>query len=560
MPTRCRHASRRIRIRREASCACGAKRDRAGLLRAMARAAGVPVWQWLGGKRRDRVPVYANINRATVDRTPDGCGRAAAAAVAQGFGGVKIAPFDGVLPDALDRAETRMAIDVGVERLYAMRAAIGPSVHLMADCHWRFDLPTARAVLERWPTRGFGGSSVRCRARELARRDGRASRAGERTGTISRRASRDWVAGFRPFITLRAGRRDHADVKYAGGIAEDTDRGVRHAHGVHFSPHNPTGPVPRTRARMPQRRWMPTALSFRWASALTSTSSAVRGPRSSTARSSLTRWLRYHARRQGARRALRRGVPQGLDERLGDPPSPRIRRAGTPGSASADALRESRLTSGPAQSRTRRESPCRGLPSPRRSDRAARHRVHRRRGRRARTARSTCRSVLADWFPSGAAELRIRQHQRVVQRPSSVSAAQRGGPGEIGKQARLRLAWLTCVNAERQPMAATPAGFAASSQAVFRVAKPSVVTSCETCCPQDARAPARCRFPPGGCVPVRLPAAAAGCADARRRNCCDRTCDCLRVVAAAGQRAEIVRAHDDAVGGECRGPGRAANV
>lgn len=213
---------------------------------AMARAAGVPVWQWLGGKQRDRVPVYANINRATVDRTPDGCGRAAAAAVAQGFRGVKIAPFDGVLPDSLDRVETRTAIDVGIERLRAMRAAIGPATHLMADCHWRFDLPTARAVLERL-------AEVRlrwfeCPVSEHASSHGAMAelraQANAQDTMLAACELQTGVAGFRPFVTPRLVDVIMPDVKYAGGIAEMMRiAAFASAHGVRFSPHNPTGPV-----------------------------------------------------------------------------------------------------------------------------------------------------------------------------------------------------------------------------------------------------------------------------------------------------------------------------
>src|SRR5579864_4229571 len=48
-----------------------------------ARRAGKPVSEYLGGARRTRVPVYANINRATVDRTPAGFAASAQRAVAQ---------------------------------------------------------------------------------------------------------------------------------------------------------------------------------------------------------------------------------------------------------------------------------------------------------------------------------------------------------------------------------------------------------------------------------------------------------------------------------------------
>jgi len=66
------------------------------LLDAQARTQGVPVHALLGTKRRAQVRMYANINRATVDRSAEGCARSAIEAVAQGFTAVKIAPFDDV--------------------------------------------------------------------------------------------------------------------------------------------------------------------------------------------------------------------------------------------------------------------------------------------------------------------------------------------------------------------------------------------------------------------------------------------------------------------------------
>src|SRR5215210_5342009 len=49
------------------------------------RALGVPIHRLLGGAVRDRVRLYANINRAVTDRSPAGFARAASAAVAEGF-------------------------------------------------------------------------------------------------------------------------------------------------------------------------------------------------------------------------------------------------------------------------------------------------------------------------------------------------------------------------------------------------------------------------------------------------------------------------------------------
>ena len=59
-----------------------------------ARNAGRSIAELLGGARRERVPLYANINRGTTDRSPAGFAARAAEAAALGFGAIKIAPFD----------------------------------------------------------------------------------------------------------------------------------------------------------------------------------------------------------------------------------------------------------------------------------------------------------------------------------------------------------------------------------------------------------------------------------------------------------------------------------
>src|SRR5215212_10451865 len=94
------------------------------------RALGVPIHRLLGGAVRERVRLYANINRAVTDRSPAGFARAAAAAVADGFTAVKLAPFDGVHWAQRDRAEAQPALARGIERVAAVREAIGPDVDL----------------------------------------------------------------------------------------------------------------------------------------------------------------------------------------------------------------------------------------------------------------------------------------------------------------------------------------------------------------------------------------------------------------------------------------------
>jgi galactonate dehydratase len=105
------------------------------------RIAGQPVCSLFGDVLRRDIAVYANINRATVDRTAEEFACIAADAVAAGHQAIKLAPFDG-FPDTIDCADdARKGIDV----VRAVREAIGPEAILMVDCHSHF---TARGALE----------------------------------------------------------------------------------------------------------------------------------------------------------------------------------------------------------------------------------------------------------------------------------------------------------------------------------------------------------------------------------------------------------------------------
>ncbi|MDE0317356.1 MAG: mandelate racemase/muconate lactonizing enzyme family protein [Candidatus Poribacteria bacterium] len=103
------------------------------------KALGVPSYQLLGGKCRNRIRLYANINRATVDRNPLGFARNAEQAVAEGFTAIKCAPFDGVAVLDVSKGTLTSAIQLGIDRIRAIRAAIGPEIDLMVDCHSRFN-------------------------------------------------------------------------------------------------------------------------------------------------------------------------------------------------------------------------------------------------------------------------------------------------------------------------------------------------------------------------------------------------------------------------------------
>lgn len=110
---------------------------------------GITLTEALGGEPTDSVPLYANINRGlfATDRTPVDFSKAAERAVGEGFRAVKCAPFDEVTPGS-DSIEAVRNAQAGIQRVAAIRAAVGPDLTLMVDCHGRFDVDSAVTVAE----------------------------------------------------------------------------------------------------------------------------------------------------------------------------------------------------------------------------------------------------------------------------------------------------------------------------------------------------------------------------------------------------------------------------
>jgi galactonate dehydratase len=205
-----------------------------------ARAAGRPLAELLGGAKRSRVPLYANINRGTIDRSPAGFAARAAEAAALGFEAIKIAPFDGVTPD-----DKRLASQ-GYERIAAAAQVIAGRAELQVDCHWRFDETTAEEALAECAL--LGVTWFECPLPEapenyaaIRRLRGKANAAGMRLAGAERFIG---AAGFAPILEQGLYDVVMPDVKYAGGLAECLRIAELAArHGAACSLHNPSGPV-----------------------------------------------------------------------------------------------------------------------------------------------------------------------------------------------------------------------------------------------------------------------------------------------------------------------------
>jgi galactonate dehydratase len=208
--------------------------------------AGKPLTALYGGDPDATIKLYANINRRTVDRTPQGFADSARHAAGLGFTAFKIAPFDNVTPSLCAKGEAREAIKAGLERIAAVRSAIGPDARLMVDCHWRFTPEAAHHLVT--DVASFGLYWLECPIAETeANIDALVALRAACNKVGMRLAGLEEFVGAESFANYaKRGAYDvmMPDMKYVGGPEEMLRTAdVLRAHGVEISPHNPTGPI-----------------------------------------------------------------------------------------------------------------------------------------------------------------------------------------------------------------------------------------------------------------------------------------------------------------------------
>lgn len=199
------------------------------------KALGVPVYELLGGKVRDRVPCYAN-GWFSPAKTPDEFAAKAREAVAQGFTGLKWDPF-GKSYLTISKADLYQAMRC----IQAVVEAVGDQVEILVEAHGRFTVATAIRIghaLEdydiTWFEEPVPPENLEALA-EVKRRVHIPIAAGERI--YSR-----WE--FQRFMELRCADYVQPDLSHAGGIGEVKKIAAQaEANHIAICPHNPSGPV-----------------------------------------------------------------------------------------------------------------------------------------------------------------------------------------------------------------------------------------------------------------------------------------------------------------------------
>ncbi len=207
------------------------------------KALEVPIYEFLGGKIRDRLRAYANAwafvglpTTVTEKDTPDSIARNARKMVDCGFTAMKWDPFrDG--GQAISREEEAYAL----ASVQAVREAVGPGVELLIECHGRFNMLSATRLARKLepydpfvyeepiPPDNIDALAALRQAINLP------IATGERLYTR-------W--DFRPLFEKNAAQLIQPDVCNVGGILElKKIAAMAEAYYVAVQPHNSNGPV-----------------------------------------------------------------------------------------------------------------------------------------------------------------------------------------------------------------------------------------------------------------------------------------------------------------------------
>ena len=201
---------------------------------------GRPVWDLLGGRLRDAVPLYSHPGGTN----PDEAVRNTLELLSQGFDAVKLDPFLEMLPrftSYVDGRISRRGIREAAELIGAVRDAAGPDVEILIDAHGNFDVPSALRAIRAmepfditWFEEPVPPESLDA-LRQIRAQTSVDLCVGERLHTR-------W--DFVPVLASGVASYLMPDVCWTGGISElKKIATMAEAHYLPISPHNALGPV-----------------------------------------------------------------------------------------------------------------------------------------------------------------------------------------------------------------------------------------------------------------------------------------------------------------------------
>lgn len=207
---------------------------------------GAPIHSLLGGKLRDRIRLYANLNRMEgLVASPEGFAAAAKEALAAGFTAVKFYPFYGYMDGTnIVNGKLKEGVrDDGLARTAAVREAVGPDIDILLqlppyqmDLSQMIELGQAFSVYRPfWYQASW--SEVADQVTFARSTDVPVTSAGHGGVTSGKD---NWAA------MLRAGAMSitNPDLMSVGGLWEMKKiAAMTEAFGVDLSPHSPYGPV-----------------------------------------------------------------------------------------------------------------------------------------------------------------------------------------------------------------------------------------------------------------------------------------------------------------------------
>ncbi|MEE3259394.1 MAG: galactonate dehydratase [Candidatus Latescibacterota bacterium] len=200
----------------------------------LGKSTGLPIWKLLGGSVRERIRVYGSAG----GDTPARAAASARQRVEQGFTAIKTGPF----PHAVRNIESPAGIDQIIERITAIREAVGPQIDIALDFHRAASPALAKILLRELepirplfveePTRSTDNIGPLL---ELARSTPIPIATGERCATR-------W--GFREICERKAAAILQPDIRHCGGILETKKiAALAEIHEITIAPHNAADPL-----------------------------------------------------------------------------------------------------------------------------------------------------------------------------------------------------------------------------------------------------------------------------------------------------------------------------